>query len=127
MKIIKSFLPVAIGIIAANAVQAQSIKTQIAPKAEIAAPPPPVYHKTVEPVTSLIPAAEQKTLSAAEVTTPSPYTKTDNKAAVNPALTAAQMKILNGTAVMPKQLNATADVQSSKQLLQAKPALINEQ
>jgi hypothetical protein len=67
-------------------------------------------------------------MSADPVSTPSPYSKAADRTAVNPAADAAQMKIMNGTAAMPKQLNAAtvANAQSTKQPSKAKPEIIEE-
>lgn len=127
MKIIRSFLLVAAGMFAANIIQAQSVKSENVPIVE-KAQAPALDQTTLQPETLLIPADKQKAMTADATVTPSPYTKAADRTAVNPAADAAQMKIMNGTAVMPKQLNAAtvANAQSAKQPLKAKPELIKE-
>ncbi len=127
MKIIRSFMLVAAGIFAVTFVQAQAVKSKKVPVVETAQVPA-MDQTTLQPVTLLVPADKQKAMTADAIVTPSPYTKAADRPAVNPAADAAQMKIMNGTAVMPKQLNAAtvANAQSAKQPLKAKPELIKE-
>ena len=139
MKIIKSFLLVAVALSATTLLHAQNLKPELVKETDVKLPPPATTDKKTLPVPELKPMNGVTPKEAPVVATtqaPSPLKTAENKnqpedlkvvaltkEANGPKtnLTAEQLKTLNGTAEKPKQIAAPASSLTPQSI---KPAML---